>query len=784
MRIFTFMLIVLLPGVLMSQNVTVSGYIRDKDSGEELIGANIYIKELRKGTATNTYGYYSFSIVEGTYTLQVSYIGYESQEVQLDLGVDKKMNFHLAPSQTVTKEVVVTGEKTDRNISSAEIGTVKMPVKQIKALPVLFGEVDILKTIQLLPGVASASEGSSGFYVRGGGPDQNLILIDGANVYNSAHLFGFFSVFNADAIKDVKLIKGGMPANYGGRLSSVLDISMKEGNMKKVTGQGGIGLISSRLTVEGPIKKDTSSFIVSGRRTYIDILAKPFIKEDSDFYGSGYYFYDLNAKVNYRFSDRDRLFVSSYFGRDVFTFKSNESDFQMDIPWGNATATIRWNHLFNDRLFVNTTAIFSDYQFDIDIDQNNSRLQLFSGITDYNLKTDINYYPNINHKIIFGAHYIYHVFVPSSISTESDEEAIEIGKQFRQYAHDVSLYANDEFSISPTLKLNAGLRASFFQQVGPFRRYIKDEDGAFADTINYSRGEDVVHFFHLEPRLSLRCRINDESSIKAAYTQNYQYIHMASLASLSMPTDLWVPSSDVVDPQFGEQYSLGYFHNFLGNLLETSAEIYYKKLNDQIEYKPNTQVGDNIGDNADNNFTFGNGESYGLELFVKKNYGRTTGWIGYTLSKTTRQFEDLNEGETYLAKYDRRHDISVIITHELTDRWKASVVFVYASGSHFTPTEGWYLMDNGTFITEYGGYNSYQLKNYHRMDFSLTYKLKERKYYRSSLNFSVYNLYNRKNPYFIYFDSDGDVDSGMFRTFASQVTVFPMIPSVAWNFEF
>jgi hypothetical protein len=575
-----------------------------------------------------------------------------------------------------------------------------------------------------------------------------------------------------------------MPANYGGRLSSVLDISMKEGNMKEYTAQGGIGLISSRLTIEGPIKKDTSSFIVSGRRTYIDILAKPFINDTSVFSGSGYYFYDLNAKINYRLSDKDRVFVSGYFGRDVFTFKNTENDIEMDIPWGNATASLRWNHLFNDKLFVNTTAIFSDYQFDINIKQNDYRLKLFSGITDYNLMTDFNYFPNINHKLNFGAHYIYHIFVPSSVSAESDEEDFEVGDELRQYAHDFSLYINDEYSLSQKIKINAGLRASFFQQVGPFTRYTTDEDGNYSDTITYGRGEDVVHFFNVEPRLSMRFQINDISSVKASYTQNYQYIHMASLSSVTMPTDLWVPSSDVVLPQFGTQYSIGYFRNLFGNLFESSAELYYKKLDHQIEYKPNSDIGDNIGDNADNNFTFGEGESYGLELFIKKNYGKTTGWIGYTLSKTTRQFENINNGEEFSAKYDRRHDLSLIVSHELNKRWSLSAVFVFATGNSFTPTEGWYLMDNATFITEYGDYNSFRMKDYHRLDFSATYQLKKRKNFNSSLNFSVYNIYNRHNPYFIYFEYDGEITTGAFTTYAKQVTVFPILPSISWNFEF
>ena len=786
MRLLQIIVFLLLSGIINAQSYTVSGYIRDNESGEELIGANVYFQEIRNGTVSNSYGFYSATLKQGTYSVYVSFIGYETYSSEIILDQNLKLNFQLDPSVNLTDEVVVQSEKSDKNVSSTQMGTVKMPVQQIKMLPVLFGEIDILKTIQLLPGVQSAGEGTAGFYVRGGGPDQNLILLDGANVYNSSHLFGFFSVFNADAIRDVKLIKGGMPANYGGRLSSVLDISMKEGNMKEVKAQGGIGLISSRLTVEGPLKKDTSSFIISGRRTYIDILAKPFISDTSMFAGSGYYFYDLNAKVNYRLSEKDRIFLSGYFGRDVFSFNNNDDDIKMSIPWGNATTSLRWNHLFSDKLFLNTTAIYSDYNFDIGITQNDFNLSLFSGITDYCMLVDFNYFPNINHKISFGTQYIRHTFVPSSVSVRTEEDNIDIGEKLKQYANDFAIYFDDEFDVTERLKVDAGLRGTYFQQVGPFTRYNKDEDGNYTDTITYNSGDKVIDFAHLEPRLSVRFKTGETSSLKASYTLNYQYIHMASLSSVMMPTDLWVPSSDVVAPQIGTQYSFGYFKNFADNLFEASAELYYKKLENQIEYKPGSTPNDNIGDNADNNFVFGKGKSVGLELFLKKNYGATTGWIGYTLSKTTRQFDAISNGLEYPAKYDRRHDLSVIVTHEFSKKWTASIVFVYATGNTFTPILGRLFMENGNLLVEYGEHNSYRMEPYHRMDLSVNYRFMNNKKFDSSLNFSVYNLYNRHNPYFIYFAFDGDITDtgGSFVTSAKQVSVFPIIPSISWNFEF
>jgi len=618
----------------------------------------------------------------------------------------------------------VTGEKSDNNVSSTSMGVVKMPVGQIKALPALMGEVDILKTIQLLPGVASGGEGNTGFYVRGGGPDQNLILLDEAVVYNASHLFGFFSVFNADAIKSVNLIKGGMPGQYGGRLSSVLDLSMKDGNSKKMEVDGGIGIISSRLTIQGPIKKDTSSFIISARRTYIDVLADPFIKKTAKAKGSGYYFYDLNAKMNYKFSDKDRIFLSGYFGRDVFTFKRSDIGFNVNIPWGNATTSLRWNHLFNNKLFVNTTAIYSDYEFSFGAEQDLFEFRLYSGITDYNAKVDFTYLPNVLHNIKFGVNYTYHIFKPSSVSARIGETEYDLSGIIKYYANDAAIYFNDDFDVTDKLKISAGVRGTYFEQIGPFDRFVKNEFGITEDTINYKRGEKVVDYFRVEPRFSARYKLSAKSSIKASYTQNYQYIHLASVSSVSLPTDLWVPSSDVVAPQFGTQYAIGYFRNFKDNLYETSVEVYYKDLRNQIAYKDGALPGDDIGENADNSFTFGLGKSYGVELFVKKRFGKTTGWIGYTLSETTRQFDDINNGKVYPAKYDRRHDVSFIMTHEFNEQWTGSVVWVYATGNSTTLAVGRYMI-NGSIVNEYGPRNSYRMISYHRGDISFTWKPKK-----------------------------------------------------------
>ncbi|NVO02863.1 MAG: TonB-dependent receptor, partial [Bacteroidetes bacterium] len=620
--------------VFSQQKFTISGYVKDSKTGESLIGANVYVKETMKGSTTNQYGFFSITVDKGQYEFVVTYVGYTlfSQKINLDKNI--KQNISLSEKVTTTKEVVITGDKEDKNTKSSSMGTVTLDVEKIKTLPAFLGEVDILKTIQLTPGVQSAGEGNSGFYVRGGGPDQNLILLDEAVVYNASHLFGFFSVFNADAVKNVSLTKAGMPANYGGRLASVLDISMKEGNNRDYHADGGIGLISSRLTVQGPIKKDTSSFIISGRRTYIDVLVKPFINKSSPFKSSGYYFYDLNAKLNWHFSDKDRVFLSGYFGRDVFSLIDKTSSFNNTISWGNGTGCLRWNHLFNEKLFLNTSLIYSNYQFEFAATQSSYEIKLYSGVTDWNGKLDFNYFPSIRHNVKFGINYIYHTFVPNNASAKSGDVAFDLGKTIELFSHDGAAYINDEFDLTENIKINGGLRYTIFEQVGPFDRFLKDNLGQINDTVHYARNEKVKLYQHIEPRLSVRFNINSKSSLKASYTQNYQYIHLASVTAVSLPTDIWVPSSDIVKPQFGTQYSIGYFRNFAKNKWESSVEIYYKDMKNQIEFREGALPEDNIKDNTDNNFVFGDGWSYGAEFFVNKKVGKTTGWIGYTLAWT------------------------------------------------------------------------------------------------------------------------------------------------------
>ena len=555
--------ILFFPLFVVSQNHTLSGYVKDAKTGEALIGVSIFVEKESKGVSTNVYGYYSISLDAGQYGVKYSYVGYSSIVKTVQFSEPIRLHIELSETEDLLDEVVVYAKESDENTKGTQMGKIELSMDKIKTIPAFMGEVDILKTIQFLPGVSSGGEGNTGFYVRGGGPDQNLILLDEATVYNASHLFGFFSVFNADAIKNVSLTKGGMPANYGGRLSSVLDITMKDGNYKSFQGDGGIGLIASRLTLQGPIKEDTASYIISGRRTYIDVLAEPFIPESSPSKGSGYYFFDLTAKVNWRLSDKDRLYLSSYFGRDIFSFQNKDLDFNFKVPWGNATASLRWNHLFSDKLFVNTTGVFTDYNFAFEGGSNGFNFRLGSGIRDFNLKQDYTYYHNSLHNIKFGWNYTFHRFIPSSLSASSGDVEFNTIDEIKIFGNEYAIYFQDEWDVNENLKINLGFRLSAYQHVGPFTRYYKNPNtGATDSTTNYSNFEAIKTYFGPEPRISARYLLPDNSSFKFGFAHNYQYIHLASISSVSLPTDLWFPSTENVKPQVGTQYSIGYFKNF------------------------------------------------------------------------------------------------------------------------------------------------------------------------------------------------------------------------------
>ena len=761
---------------------TLNGYIRDSLSGEVVSGASIKVNGQTRGILSNQFGFYSLTLEAGTHLLSISHVSYQVKPLSLSLFANQTQNIDLVPRSASIQEVVVFSKKRDGNITAAQLGKIDLSVGQIKSLPVLMGEVDILKTIQLLPGVRNAGEGNAGFYVRGGGPDQNLILLDDAVVYNTGHLFGFFSIFNGDAIRNLSLIKGGMPAQYGGRLSSVLDVSMKEGNANNYQFEGGIGLIASRFSAQGPIEKGKSSFILSGRRTYVDALISPFISKSSSFYGSGYYFYDLNAKFNHRFSKKDRLFISGYFGRDVFDFNNNKRSFSTNIPWGNATATVRWNHVFGPRLFSNTTAVFNNYKFQFSARQDNFSVGLNSGIRDWSIKSDFDYYPLPGHKLKFGVLATHHRFLPNVASGQQDSVVFAPNNETAKYAIETAIYIQDDWELNERWQVNYGFRYSRFTQVGPFTRYNRDAFGNKTDSITYGALSPVVNYGGLEPRVSMRYAVKPDLSFKASVSRNIQYIHLVSNAGTTLPTDLWVPSTYRVKPQLSWLYAAGLFKNFLDNAIETSVEIYYKDMQNQIEYREGYTP--SISD-PESEFVFGKGWSYGSEWFVNKVRGRLTGWVGYTLSWTWRKFADLNEGRKYPARFDRRHDLSVVSNYALTKKWKMGAVFVYGTGNAITLPERFYIM-NGVLNQEYSRINQYRMRSYHRMDVSMTYTPTPKKVRRvkSQWVFSIYNLYSRFNPYFIYFDQEGTIAAGDVKVSAKQVSLFPILPSVTWNFNF
>lgn len=750
---------------------TISGYVKDAKTGEELIGATIVIKEIpATGVSTNTYGFFSITIPEGNYTVSSQFLGYEIKAVQVELTKNTKLDFILSETQHNLNEVVVTEEKKNDNITKNEIGITKLDIQQIKNIPVLFGEKDVLKTLQLLPGVKSAGEGHSGFYVRGGTADQNLILLDEATVYNASHLLGFFSVFNSDAIKDVTLYKGSQPANYGGRLSSVLDIKMKDGNDKKFGVSGGIGLISSRLNIEGPIVKDKGSFTVSARRTYADMFLK--LSRDSATRQAKLFFYDVNAKANYRINDKNRIFLSGYFGKDVLGFGST-----FGINWGNATGTFRWNHLYSEKLFSNTSVIFTNYDYKINVNFGGTEIDIISRIQDYNLKQDYQYFINTKNKLKFGLDATYHKIIPGAITTSSDSPIGKLNLP-NKYALENGIYASHEIKATSKFNLEYGLRLTSFSLIGPGSFYSYNTSGETTDTATYTSGQFVKTYINLQPRITASYILNEKSSVKGSYGRNSQNLHLLSNSTSGNPTDLWIPSSNNVKPELCDQVSLGNFRNFKENMFEFSTEVYYKSMQNQIDYKNGAQL--NFNQTVESQLLFGKGRAYGVEFFLKKKYGRFNGWIGYTLSRTEKQIDGINNGNWYAAKQDRTHDISIVGIYELTKKWTVSATWVYYTGNAVTFPSGKYEVA-GQVQYYYTERNGYRMPAYHRLDIGATYQAKKTEKFESSWNFSVYNAYGRENAYTITFQQDPNDAT---KTQAVQTSLFRFVPSITYNFKF
>ena len=783
----------LIQSLSAQQQYTISGYIRDAENGEDLIGATVSVNELSgTGTVTNVYGFYSLTLPAGDYQVRYSYLGYQPEVISVSLQSDTTISVELGNQEVELQEVVISADRPEDNVKDVNMSREELKIEKIKTLPALFGEVDVLRTVQLLPGVQSAGEGTTGLFVRGGSADQNLVLLDEATVFNPSHFLGFFSVFNPDAIKNLEIYKGGIPARFGGRLSSILDIQMNEGNNKKMSISGGIGSISSRLTVEGPIVKDKSSFILSGRRTYADLFLR--LSNNDDINNNTLYFYDFNAKANYQINDKNRVFLSGYFGRDKFAIAD-----QFGLDWGNATATLRWNHIMSDRIFLNTTLIYSNFDYGFDIDAEAATFEWNSGLQEYSTKFDFTFFANPENTIDFGYQAILHEFAPPSILPGAGTNFTPLVLD-EKFALEQAIYVSNQQQINDRISLEYGLRYSAFQHIGPGRVFLYEEGEPYSDetiigTDEYETGENIKFYHGLEPRFGARFMVTPFSSIKVSYNRMRQYLQVASNATAGLPIDRWIPADTYVRPLIGDQIAMGYFKNFANNTLEASVEVYYKWMQNIIDFKTGSDI--LLNNNIETEISEGRGWSYGAEFLVRKNVGKTTGWISYTLSRTRRQVDEINGGLPYNARFDRTHDISLVLSHQLGPRLSLSGTWVYSTGLAVSLPSGRYELD-GQSVPFYDPLkrNAYRMPDFHRMDLSavLESKKNEDRRWKSSWSFSVYNAYARKNPFVITFEEvynedpgfepeEGDViESSRFA--AVKTYLFSIIPSVTYNFKF
>ena len=754
----------LISSVSSQSTLVLSGSVRDKQTGESLIKAVVRIQELpNAGIISNEYGFYSLSLPKGNYSVMVSQVGYETlvQKIKLDSSIT--INFSLQ-TKNVLKEVVVESSRKNDNLTKAQMGTETINMAAISKVPVIFGEKDLLKTIQLLPGVKSAGEGNSGFFVRGGGADQNLILLDEAPVYNATHLLGFFSTFNSDAIKDATIIKGNSPSQYGGRLSSVLDVKMKEGNNQDYTVNGGIGLISSKVSIEGPLQKNKSSFILSGRRTYADV----FLKATEKFKDNILYFYDLNAKANYQINAKNKIYVSGYFGRDELGLGQ---DFGID--WGNKTGTIRWNKIISNKLFLNTSFIYSDYNYNVKLKNGETNFNINSEIKDVNLKQDYTLYTNTQNTLRFGFNTILHNIKPSTFSGTVINSVSKEGRNGLENA----VYLTNNYKATNQLTIDYGMRLSMYTLMGG-DVYNIYQNGVVSSSIKLAPSSFGKTYANLEPRITTNFRIDDEKSIKAGYARNVQHLHLLSNSVASSPSDQWIGNSYNIKPEIADQISVGYVTKVFKNNFEFTTEAYYKNLQNQIDYKDGAEI--NTVSDVESVLLYGIGRAYGLELLLKKKEGRLTGWIGYTLSKTERKIEGINGNNWYNARQDRTHDISVVGIYDLNQRWSLSGVFVYNTGDAVTYPTGKYNLQGQT-LYQYAARNANRMPAYHRLDFSATYEKNKTKRMHGSWNFSLYNVYGRENAYRISFKDDPNDPT---RTQIIRTALFKWVPSVTYQFKF
>ncbi len=763
------------PGCLKAQkegHYTISGHLRDNNSGELLPGATIFVQELKTGSVSNSYGFYSLTLPKGNYHLIYSFVGYQSQTVAIGLFHDTVISRNLTVFSSRLQEVEIKSESTHENIRLPQMSVTKMSIRNIAEIPSFMGEVDLVKALQLLPGVKFVAEGSSGMSVRGGSPDQNLILLDGATVYNAGHLMGFFSVFNPDALQSVKLYKGDMPAAYGGRLSSLVEVRMKEGNNKTFHGYGGIGLIASRVMFEGPLVKDKASFMISGRRTYADLFLK--LSHDDKLRQNRLYFYDLNTKLNFSLNTNNHFYLSGYFGKDVF--KNNF----FGMNWGNATGTFRWNHIYNEKLFSNISINGSRFNYNLGLAADNPRAFVWeSALTDFTLKDNFDWFINPNNKLNFGFSVIYHDFFPGKITGTGKEAVINEYQLPDNHALESAVYVSNEQKIGK-VTLKYGLRISIFNNLGPATIYHYDRQFRVTDSTAYDSKKIFNTYFGIEPRIGVVFRMNNNSSIKASYSRNYQYVQQAQNSTAGNPMDIWFPANPNIKPQVGDQVATGYYHDFKQGIFSFSAELYYKWIHNAVDFKDHANL--LLNKYLDGELRTGRGYSYGLELMLKKTSGKLTGWASYTYSRSLRVIPGINNGEVYPSSYDRPNDFSLTLSYRLNKALRLSMSWVYLTGQPVTFPVSRFQYSH-TIVPVYSRRNSYRMADYHRLDLALIWDLqnKKPKKWHNQLNFSIYNAYNRKNPWVINFQNDPEVPN---TTYAEMTYLFGVVPTVAYNFKF
>lgn len=763
-----------------------SGYIFSADTKQALEGASVIDIGSGNGSVSDSFGFYSIEPKGKKLHLRVSYIGFEAIDTTLEVGTTMHLNFYLKPDVIKYEEVKIIGRTGDDFVNSIRMGEVNLSRDEINSLPKLLGEADPIRFLQLTPGVQSSSEGGIGFFVRGGGVDQNLVLYNNAPIYNPGHLLGFISVFNPDIISDVSLIKSGIPARFGGRLSSVVRVNPDLGRSDSLRIKGQIGMVASRITVNRSFFKERGSFILSARRASIDLFVKPIIfplLDDANPFlkESSYNFFDLSGSISYKFGKKDYLNISAFYGNDDYGIERSSRIAETRMNWGNFIVSANWKHVYSDKLILGTTISKTDYHFDLSGAQSEYVFSLLSSVNDYTVKSLVDYFGN-RHKISFGYEISRHVFTPNDIDVDAHGLTINFLSYNQLFAYEGGIFAEDEFRLSDKFGVSFGLRYSFFNQVGPYKEYVYDQTALLKDSILYPSGQSLALYHHPEPRISAKYQLSETSSIKASYMHMAQYIHLATSATVSLPTDIWLPSSRDIRPQYGDQLCAGYFVNWMNDQMESSIEVYYKHSRNQIEFLRGV-ISSSINQTLTDNLTVGIGRSYGAEFFLRKKKGILTGWAGYTISRSVREFELINDGRIYPAKFDRRHDLSLAGVCKLNKNWNFSLIFIYVSGNAFTLPIGRYIIQ-GNLINQYGRVNNYRMPAYNRLDLSASRSTVTRRGNKFVFDFSVYNAYNRANPFYIYFETTGDLEQYKLEVEPVIVSLFPIVPTVSWRFEF